>query len=101
MSSELQRLQKWYVSQCDGDWEHTYGVTIETFDNPGWSLRIELADTDLETVASLPEISIERSDADWVHCKVERFVFHGNGGVENLNELLGIFLDWAESKGTN
>jgi Immunity protein 53 len=98
MLNELQRLQKWYVSQCNGDWEHQYGVAIGTLDNPGWWLRIELADTNLDT-AVFPEISIERSKADWVHCKIENFVFHGHGGMENLGELLSIFLDWAESKG--
>ncbi|WP_239135544.1 Imm53 family immunity protein, partial [Actinoplanes derwentensis] len=23
-------LQGWYATQCDGDWEHEYGVSIET-----------------------------------------------------------------------
>ena len=73
MMNELQRLQKWYLAQCNGDWEHQYGVTIGTLDNPGWWLRIELADTNLETVV-FPEISIERSKTDWVHCKIENFV---------------------------
>jgi hypothetical protein len=31
----LKRLQDWYVSQCDGGWEHTYGISIDTLDNPG------------------------------------------------------------------
>jgi hypothetical protein len=53
----------------------------------------------LETVA-FPEIAIERSENDGVHCKVEKFVFHGQGGAKNLGEILGIFLDWAETKGT-
>jgi hypothetical protein len=97
MGNELQRLQKWYVAQCNGDWEHTYGVAIENLDNPGWWFRVELVGTNLETVA-FPEISIERSESDWVHCKVEKFVFHGYGGAENLSEILGIFLDWAESE---
>ena len=26
----LKRLQDWYISQCDGDWEHTYGISIAT-----------------------------------------------------------------------
>ena len=30
-------LEEWYVSNCDGDWEHTFGITINTIDNPGWS----------------------------------------------------------------
>ena len=27
-------LQSWYQSQCDGDWEHEFGIRIETLDNP-------------------------------------------------------------------
>jgi hypothetical protein len=23
-------LQRWYVGQCNGDWEHQYGVRIDT-----------------------------------------------------------------------
>lgn len=34
-NSLLYRLQQWYHSMCDGDWEHCYGVKIETSDNPG------------------------------------------------------------------
>jgi hypothetical protein len=29
-------LQAWYAEQCDGDWEHQFGVSVETLDNPGW-----------------------------------------------------------------
>jgi Immunity protein 53 len=32
----LTQLQSWYVAQCNGDWEHTCGISIETVDNPGW-----------------------------------------------------------------
>ncbi|MGT2440121.1 Imm53 family immunity protein [Bradyrhizobium betae] len=41
----LERLERWYAAQCNGDWEHTYGITIETLDNPGWSFKVELRDT--------------------------------------------------------
>ena len=27
-------LQAWYATQCDGDWEHANGVSIESLDNP-------------------------------------------------------------------
>ena len=30
-------LQGWYMAHCDDDWEHSFGVTIETIDNPGWN----------------------------------------------------------------
>jgi len=45
--STVQELQTWYQAQCNGKWEHTCGVKIETLDNPGWSLTIDLAETNL------------------------------------------------------
>jgi Immunity protein 53 len=44
----LSLLERWYSAQCDGDWEHQYGVHIGTLDNPGWTLRIDLCGTDVE-----------------------------------------------------
>jgi len=41
----LQQLQDWYFAQCNGDWEHRYGVTISTLDNPGWTLEVDLTNT--------------------------------------------------------
>jgi hypothetical protein len=38
----LGRLQEWYVAQCDGNWEHSFGVTIGTLDNSGWQVRLDL-----------------------------------------------------------
>jgi hypothetical protein len=35
----LSRLQAWYFAQCDGEWEHSYGIHIENCDNPGRLLR--------------------------------------------------------------
>jgi hypothetical protein len=43
----LQRLQDWYLAQCNGDREHTYDVSIGALDNPGWTLDVELTDTSL------------------------------------------------------
>jgi hypothetical protein len=31
---------EWYTKQCNGDWEHSYGIRIDTIDNPGWSLTL-------------------------------------------------------------
>ena len=45
MADPLTQLQQWYLSNCNGDWEHTYGVSIGTLDNPGWSVKIELTGT--------------------------------------------------------
>jgi hypothetical protein len=43
----LIELRAWYLAQCDDEWEHAYGINIETLDNPGWSIRIDLVDTPL------------------------------------------------------
>jgi len=45
--TNLDWLMSWYADQCDGDWEHQYGVCIETLDNPGWTLTIDLIGTPL------------------------------------------------------
>lgn len=94
-NSALLRLQSWYAEMCNGDWEHTYGVSIGNIDNPGWSLKVELTDTYLYDIP-FAEIKIERTDDDWVICKVSAGVFQSYGGIKNLTEMLVIFLDWAE-----
>lgn len=89
-------MQDWYASQCDGDWEHSFGVQVETLDNPGWSLAIDLQGTSL---LDREFRSVQRgdpnSDIDWVHCKVEREKFIAAGGVHCLEELIATFLTWA------
>jgi hypothetical protein len=57
-------LQNRYTTQCDGDREHAYGVTIGTLDNPGWYIVIDLVDTPLE-VAAFEPVQRHRSDEDW------------------------------------
>lgn len=47
--NELVQTQDRYLSQCNGDWEHQCGLKIRTLDNPGWSIEIDLAETELET----------------------------------------------------
>ncbi len=44
----IEWLQSWYANHCDGVWEHTSGVRIDTIDNPGWSLKVDLIGTELE-----------------------------------------------------
>jgi hypothetical protein len=99
MSSELnllKRLQDWYASMCNDDWEHTYGVFISNIDNPGWSLKVELKDTYLYDV-KFEDMKVQRNDEnDWVLCKVEDGNFQGYGGTCNLSELIETFLKWAE-----
>jgi hypothetical protein len=41
-------LTQWYLHECKDDWEHSYGVKIDTLDNPGWTLKIDLRETELQ-----------------------------------------------------
>ncbi|MEL7545837.1 MAG: immunity 53 family protein [Pseudomonadota bacterium] len=96
--SALLRIQDWYASQCNGDWEHTYGISIDNVDNPGWSLAIDLADTELEG-EEFKKLTIQRQDNDdWVHCWVEDKRFVGHCGPNNLQELITVFVDWADKQ---
>lgn len=96
---ELQRLQQWYRMQCNEDWEHTFGITIETLDNPGWHVSIDLIETELEHRPFAPvSRGHSEDDEDWISCKLEQSQFVACGGAGNLTELLGIFLNWAEGR---
>ncbi|MCJ1908989.1 immunity 53 family protein [Planococcus ruber] len=97
----LEWIQQWYCQQCDGDWEHLYGIRIETLDNPAWSVMISLEATELES-KRFESVDINRSNIDWVHCKTgyiqERpgLQFLGYGGPMNLTEILKTFKLYAE-----
>ena len=60
----LQWLSGWYASQCDGGWEHIYGITIDTLDNPGWTVSIDIYETEMYD-REFEEIHNYKSDDDW------------------------------------
>jgi len=100
--SALQDIEVWYLSQCNEIWEHSYGVRIGTIDNPGWSVEIELKDTNLMNKAfSARTYGVHEHSADpennWIYCNVEDNKFIGYGGPKKLEEILNIFLTWAGS----
>jgi len=70
MTGLLLDIESWFARHCNGDWEHGSGVRINTLDNPGWSVDIDLAGTALSGKA-LSRIQEEREEHDWVHCWVD------------------------------
>jgi hypothetical protein len=94
--SGLGELQRWYGARCNGDWEHEFGITITTLDNPGWAVDIQLADTDLAGVA-FDEIDRRESDRQWMVCRVREQVFEGRGGPHMLGAIIQTFLRWADA----
>jgi hypothetical protein len=91
----LEWLIKWYKSNCNGDWEHSFGVHITTIDNPGWYITIDLKDTPLEK-KTFQRIEIDNGDNDWIHCYVKDNIFIATGDPDKLQQLLIIFKNWVE-----
>jgi hypothetical protein len=88
-------FQRWYLDQCNDDWEHTYGVEIGTLDNPGWRVAIDLAGTDLER-RPFAAVKDNRTEHDWIDCSVDGGVFKAFGGPLSLTEMLDVFRRWVE-----
>ena len=95
MRDLLDSLQSWYENQCDGEWEHHYGVKTEILDNPGWAVEIDLIGTKLSDKV-LPETIEERSATDWIRCSAGSGKFKGFGGPRNLAEIIERFIAWVE-----
>ena len=90
-TTTLTRLQNWYLTNCNGDWEHSYGVSINTLDNPGWRIKIDLFDTCLQDLHY--DKQIENGTFDWLFIKVADKVLEASGDPTKLTTILTIFLD--------
>lgn len=93
-----EKFEQWFRSQCDGDWEHGDGVTIESIDNPGWRISIGLAGTPLDEKVFDP-VEINRTPIDWLVIRKsnDERILEAFCGVSNLEECLKCFLDWSET----
>ncbi len=97
----FEALQNWYISNCNGDWEHQHGITIESCDNPGWWVKIDLVGTQLMNKAFTPVVRGEvignlNPQPPWLHCYVEDGKWNGSGDPTTLREILEIFMNWAK-----
>lgn len=93
---DLSKLMSWYSRHCDGEWEHGYGVSIRSLDNPGWILEINLLGTNLEH-ADMPAISEDCDDdthpeiSPWIACWIQDKKFKGASDPTQLPRLIAIF----------
>jgi immunity protein 53 of polymorphic toxin system len=97
---ELEWLQRWYESRCDGEWEHERGVAIESCDNPGWWVRIDIdkeparpgGDVVLETLGDPPsEKNGNVGSKRWMLCQVRGDKFDGAGDATQLSNIIRCF----------
>jgi len=86
----IERIQTRYTAQCNGDWEHQYGVSIETLDNPGWTVCIDLTGTNLQDAAMIP-YRHDVGDNDWASSEIKDHKFTGSGDPNKLGLILEIF----------
>lgn len=93
MNNNIGWIENWYKQNCDGYWEHLYGVTIETLDNPGWSVKIDLAETRYENM-KFEKIFWDKGD-DWLVCSIKDKCFYGCGDCLKLEEIIEVFRDWV------
>lgn len=89
-------LQNWYLSQCDGDWEHEFGIKIDTLDNPGWSVIIDLVGTECED-KKFNKIDQQITENNWIQCQVKNGKFIGASGPQNLSDIIRVFINWQNS----
>ena len=94
----LQELESWYQSQCNDEWEHGYGIQIDTLDNPGWTVRVDLKGTSVAD-RMFTEINDLHHDDEWIKCWVENKQFRAVGGPKQLERILRVFLDWTKTEG--
>lgn len=90
-------LQQWYYQHCDGDWEHCFGIDINTVADQGWSFSIAVDETELEN-KFFAGVSLKgNEESDKLECYLQQNKFKGVCGPTNLSQVLQIFREWAET----
>jgi hypothetical protein len=79
---------------------HSAGIGIQSCDNPGWWVKVNLLGTSLAG-REFPEVA-DGIDAErfplgsrWLCCRVEDGIWHGAGDETKLERILETFLAWA------
>ncbi len=90
-------LSLWYHRQCDGDWEHQYGIRIQTLDNPGWWMEVDLAETSLENL-QIEKFTKELSSEDWFYYEIAECKFRAAGDPSKLSVLVSLFLSISKGR---
>ena len=90
------KIQDWYISNCDGDWEHACRFKLESLDNPGWMLTVDLAGTHQENQAFTERRANYEHDTQWIFVRKEGAKLKGACGPTKLEEMLTIVAEWLQ-----
>lgn len=83
-----------------GGCEHDYGVSIETLDNPGWFLKLDLPETAMDGLM-FPQREVHRSEHDWFVAQVVEDRFEVACGPRNLGDAIHQFRLWVADQRSN
>ena len=90
-------LEQWHERQCDGTWEQTFGIRIETTEHPGWHVRIALQGTPYDGLPNADLKRLQQSESEWMTCRLVAGTFEGYGGLLMLGPIVQVFRSWIES----
>lgn len=93
MKDIIERIQDWYKINCNGDWEHEYGYKIETLDNPGWRIEIDLSGTSLDSLNFKRNFQNPIDENDWFFIHTRTKALKISCGPENLKNVFEIFFE--------
>ena len=100
---DFRDIIEWYQTHCNDVWEHQNGVRLETLDNPGWLLTVDLIHTDLQGRAM---IEVREGIAPnnhpvsprWLHCSAIDNQFRGACDPTQVARLFEIFHQFRRQK---
>ena len=85
-------LSDFYARHCNGEWEHQHGMRIQTIDNPGWMIEIDLVGTSLNGV-DFEAVNREGDNGDWYVISSRGGKLLGGGAPHRLGTLLCLMID--------
>lgn len=88
--NDITWLEAWYQQNCNDYWEHSYGIEIETLDNPGWHVKIDLSKTDYVNLKA-EELKEDTDDDNWIRCSITNGIFNGYGDCKKLGVIIQTF----------
>lgn len=86
---ELRWLEKWHLDNSNED-GYNVGIRIETLDNPGWLVKIDLFEMSFSNL-HMDRIHFYNSENDWIDCQIKDSEFIGSGDCMKLAEIIEIF----------
>lgn len=88
MGDGIAWLEQYLIDHANGEWEHDFGITIQSSDNPGWLVKIDLSGRAMEPLNRDPIINVRRSESEWITISKKDQSLIGTCGPANLDELL-------------